>query len=87
MFRISRQAKNVEQYGELRWESVDHRIQDIMIDLVYRGDYVVDTRRFIQRPFIENDIESVRSALRDKNNWVQRNVPSERLRQRVEYLK
>lgn len=87
VFRISRQVRNVEEFGELKWELVDPRIQNIMIDLFYRGDYVIETRRFIQKPFVESDLESVRSALKDRSNWIRRNVPAERFRQRVEYVK
>lgn len=79
---ISRRQKG---YAPLDWDSLDPRVQDVVVDLRYRGDYHNKTRPFIQKPFVENDVIALRAALENKGNWP--GVPDDRYRRRAEFLK
>jgi hypothetical protein len=79
---ISRRQKG---YAPFDWDSLDSRVQDIMVDLRYRGDYHGKTRPFVQKPFVENDIVALRAALENKSNWP--GVPDDRYRRRAEFLR
>ncbi|MGN4052446.1 hypothetical protein [Pseudomonas sp. SM4] len=81
---ISRGGVNQKDYGILSWDSVSKKIQDIIIDLRYRGDYHKPSRKFIQKPFVENDLEKIKQEISRKSNW--ESVPSERFSERVRYL-
>ena len=52
VIRISNINTIIESYGVLNWNSIDSKIQDIVVDLIYRGDYGTSTRTFIQKPFV-----------------------------------
>ena len=81
---ISGGGVNQKDYGILSWDSVSKKIQDIIIDLRYRGDYHKPSRKFIQKPFVENDLEKIKQEISRKSNW--ESVPSERFSERVRYL-
>lgn len=79
---ISRRQKG---YAPLDWDSLDSRVQDVVVDLRYRGDYHGKTRPFIQKPFVENDVVALRVALENRDNWP--GVPDDRYRRRAEFLR
>lgn len=79
---ISRRQKG---YAPLDWDSLDSRVQDVVVDLRYRGDYHDKTRSFVQKPFVENDVSALRSALENKENWP--GVPDDRYRRRAGFLR
>lgn len=84
ILRISGVTSNVEKYGVLQWEAVDKKIQDIIVDLRYRGDYDVDARKFIQKPFTGNDMAKIKLEMSKHSNWV--GVPPNRFAERNRYL-
>ncbi|UVJ45620.1 pesticin C-terminus-like muramidase [Pseudomonas sp. LS1212] len=73
-----------DNYGTLKWNAVDRQIQDIVIDLIYRGDYGKNTRTFIQKPFVENNLGEIKEAISNRTNWL--SVPNDRFKRRSEYL-
>ncbi|MDF9777664.1 pesticin C-terminus-like muramidase [Pseudomonas baetica] len=72
-------------YGTLNWSAVDGKIQDVLIDLIYRGDYGTNARTFIQKPFVENNFSAIKEIISSKNYWA--TVPDDRFKRRAEYLK
>ncbi|GFM55950.1 hypothetical protein PSCICF_21280 [Pseudomonas cichorii] len=68
----------------MNWDSVNPKIQDMMVDLIYRGDYTPVSRIRVQRPFVENNITELKAVMSDQNNWP--NVPSDRFVERSNYL-
>jgi hypothetical protein len=72
-------------YGTLNWSAVDGKIQDILIDLIYRGDYGTNARTFIQKPFVENNFSAIKEIISSKNYWA--TVPDDRFKRRAEFLK
>jgi len=85
VIRISNTAAVKDAYGVLTWGMVNSNIQDVVIDLIYRGDYTTHARTFIQKPFVENDIGPVRNIISNKDRWS--NVPDDRFKRRAEYIK
>jgi len=85
VIRISDTPANVEKYGRLHWDTIDGRIQDIAIDLIYRGDYTSHTREHVQKHIVENNLDKLKEILSDESKWT--NVPEDRFNRRIEYLK
>ncbi|WP_178119044.1 hypothetical protein [Pseudomonas akapageensis] len=85
VIRISDDQLNVRKYGALNWGAVDSKIQDILIDLIYRGDYGPRTRIFLQKPFVENDLGKIREIISRRDYWIA--VPEDRFQRRARYLK
>ncbi|RON48533.1 hypothetical protein BK666_08905 [Pseudomonas frederiksbergensis] len=84
VFRISDVISNQEKYGVLSWDSINKKIQDVIIDLRYRGDYHVPSRKFIQEPFTGNDLAKIKQEMSKHSNWV--GVPPNRFAERNRYL-
>lgn len=82
--RISNKDVVEYLYGVLDWDSVHVRIQDVLIDLKFRGDYDGDVRRFLQKPFVLNDYETIRSLMVDRKRWP--TVATDRFQRRAGYL-
>jgi len=82
---ISGQYDNIETYGSLNWESVDSKIQDVVIDLIYRGDYTPRSRELLQQYFVGNNYDSFTAVIGDSASWA--NVPADRFNKRIEYLR
>ncbi|MCQ4251608.1 hypothetical protein NA644_20065 [Pseudomonas stutzeri] len=85
VIRISSSASNISSYGALNWEVTDKKIQDLAVDLIYRGDYTPASREKIQQYFVDNDIERLRTVMADRSKWL--NVPEDRFNRRVDYLR
>lgn len=81
---ISEAPFNIAHYGTLNWDSINSKIQDMIIDLIYRGDYSPATRIYVQRPFVENNISELRSIMSNQSNW--QSVPADRFSRRSHYL-
>lgn len=82
--RISGKDDAVALYGRLNWESLDSKIQDLAVDLIYRGDYTGSSRSIIQRHMTDNNLAAFSSEIGDRSKW--RNVPEDRFNRRVDYL-
>ncbi|WP_139834944.1 hypothetical protein [Pseudomonas sp. B35(2017)] len=85
VIRISDKSDVVHLYGHLNWDSMNPKIQDMAIDLIYRGDYTGDARALIQRHMTNNDLAAFSAVIGDRSKWG--NVPVERFNKRVDYLR
>lgn len=85
VIRISNSPSNIISYGPLNWDATDKKIQDIVIDLIYRGDYTPASREKVQQYLVDNDTEGLREVMADRSKWL--NVPEDRFNRRVEYLR
>ncbi len=83
--RISEAPANVEEYGVLNWEGIDSKIQDIAVDLIFRGDYTVSSRKLVQQHIVDNDLPALREVISDRSKWPK--VPSDRFLNRAKYLR
>jgi hypothetical protein len=86
VIRISAISENVEYYGGLVWDRLDPRIQDMVIDLIYRGDYTPSTREYIQEAIVNNDMAAFRVALANRTVWL-KNLPEDRFQRRINYVR
>jgi hypothetical protein len=82
--RIFESRSVQERYGRATWEMIDGRIQDLLVDLRYRGDYTPRTRTIVQRLAARNDVEGLARVMSDRSLWLQ--VPIDRFRRRAEWL-
>lgn len=77
--------KRVEDiYGECKWEDLDYRIKEIVVDLKFRGDYTDETRKLIQTHIAKNDFEKFKDVMSDKSKWP--TVPTDRFDRRKKFL-
>jgi len=82
--RISNKSKNIRLYGKVDWNKLNHYIKDITVDLKFRGDYTVQSRKIIQAAVAKNDILNFKKAIQNKANW--KNVPHDRFQRRSIYM-
>jgi hypothetical protein len=85
VLRISRKDDVWRAYGEVNWESLHHKIKDVTIDLIYRGDYTGETRKIIQPFLADNDKASFSRAMSARDNWLA--VPPDRFNKRAEFMR
>lgn len=85
VIEISNSEANVQNYGKLEWSGLNHKIQDIAVDLIYRGDYHPVSRRFFQEPFVNNDLAKIKDIMSDEQKWS--SVPPDRLNRRKIFIK
>ena len=84
VIEISGKDDTIQAYGALNWESIDSKIQDMVVDLIYRGDYTTSSRALLQHHFVTNNYAGFKSVISNVSNWS--NVPADRFNRRVEYL-
>ncbi len=80
--RICDKADCVEIYGEVSWDILDPKIQEVIVDLRFRGDYTPTSRKHIQKYVASNDLAIFSILMKDRSLWV--NVPRDRFRRRCE---
>lgn len=85
IIRISGTPANIEEYGILNWEEINGKIQDIAVDLIFRGNYTINSRKLVQQHIIDNDPLALREVISDKLKWPK--VPDDRFNRRAEYLR
>jgi hypothetical protein len=85
VIRISGSPANIEDYGYLTWETTDSKIQDIAVDLIYRGDYTPNTRKSVQQHIVDNNLPALSTTMADSSKWP--GVPSDRFNRRANYLR
>jgi len=72
----------------LLWEDLQQPIQDIIIDLRFRGDWTPKTRRWLADAVRSNNLEIFSRAMRSKQYWrLRRRVPKDRFKRRVGFLR
>ncbi|WP_248807352.1 pesticin C-terminus-like muramidase [Pseudomonas sp. MWU13-2100] len=81
---ISAQQFNKNTYGVLSWDGVTPKIRDVVIDLIYRGDYTPSSRELIQGSFVGSDLTEFKAKISNQSNWS--NVPQDRFSRRVSYI-
>lgn len=72
------------RYGTCDW-ALYPAIQELVVDLKYRGDYTPRSREIIQQHIVANDLEGLTRALADRTNWS--NVPADRFNRRAAMAK
>jgi hypothetical protein len=80
--RIFSKPDAVERYGEPKWESLSHAVQELVFDLRYRGDYTPRTRQRVQQPLAHGDFAELQRVINDTAYWLSLGVPRERIRER-----
>ncbi|MGP0012863.1 hypothetical protein [Pseudomonas sp.] len=85
VIRISEKLSKDREYGALNWDAIEKRIQNLIVDLRYRGDYDADARLLLQRHFVENDLPRLLNIMSNRLNWP--NVPSDRFNRRIRHLR
>jgi hypothetical protein len=78
--RISSKRDVVRRYGELDLEALDRSHYEVLVDLLYRGDYTPQTRISIQPALVAGDTAKLCDALEVVAS--SRRVPAERARAR-----
>ena len=72
------------KYGATDWGKLDPAIQEILVDLKFRGDYTPAARTRIQKYVAANDLEGFAKQLADAALWAK--VPPDRFKRRKKFL-
>jgi len=83
--RLATKPDVQRKYGETDWEKLDGTIQQILVDLRYRGDYTPSCRRFLQHHVARNDLARFTEEMENRNRWP--NVPKDRFEQRAAFCR
>ncbi|MGK6328742.1 pesticin C-terminus-like muramidase [Erwinia sp. DT-104] len=67
----------------LAWSRIPEKIKDILIDLRYRGDYNLKTRKHLQRLAYTGDMKGFGRVIAGETLW--HNVPKDRFNRRVSF--
>jgi hypothetical protein len=67
--RISDKPIEAARYGKVDWNKLDQRILDVLVDLMYRGDYGPKTRALLQKHVANNDFDKFRKEIANASNW------------------
>lgn len=73
-----------KKFGEFEWEKLHPAIQELVVDLKYRGDYTPQSREVIQLLIVENDLEGLAEVMADQKNWA--GVPVDRFTRRKAFM-
>ena len=82
--RICAKSDCVAKYGKVDWDKLHPAIRDIIVDLKFRGDYTGDTRSFLQKLIVNNDLAGLKKVMAEKGRWP--GVPSDRFNRRRDFL-
>ena len=85
VLRILQKDDVLRAYGEVYWEVLHHKIKDVTIDLICRGDYTGETRKIIQSFLAGNDKINFSRAINARENWP--SVPADRFNKRAEFMR
>src|SRR5262249_38603965 len=79
------QRNVVRRYGATDWANLNQRVKDVLADMVYRGDYILRARWYVQKYVAANDLAGFTQAM--SNKWIfPRSLPQSRFDARLEYL-
>ncbi len=93
---ICKKADTVAAYGSVDMDKLDPIILDVIVDLIFRGDYDGESRKIIQKHVVKNDLQGLYDALisckpyKDTDLVVKTDIgsiPRVRFEQRKEYMK
>ena len=79
--RIVNEKIVIKRYGKTDWNKLHSAIKKVLIDLRYRGDYKIETRRIIQKAVVDNDLKKFTALMANQKNW--KSVPKFRFEGRV----
>ncbi len=85
--RISERADTVARYGSVDWGALPLPVQDVLIDLRFRGDYTPQTRAVIQPLLARKDFTAFTELMGNSAYWTERRgVPEQRAIARYHHL-
>lgn len=93
---ICTKKDTVEVYGSVDVDTLDPTLLDVVVDLIFRGDYDGESRKVIQKHIVKNDLQGLYDALtnckpyKDTDLVVQTDIgkiPRMRFIQRKDYMK
>ena len=77
----------VERYGETDLDALQSGIKDVVIDLLYCGDYRTKTRKKIQIAIAKNNLKKLTGLMGDRDYWIgEMGVPEDRFQRRNDAL-
>ena len=80
-------CERAKDYGTCDWEKLHPAIQEMIVDLKYRGDYTPETRKLVQPLIVANDLEGFAKAIANEKYWVDgKNVPLDRFKRRRAFI-
>lgn len=82
--RLCEKADVTKAYGKCDWVKLELAIQEMLVDLKFRGDYNATARKRIQKLVSKNDFEGFVKVMTDKSHW--KNVPKDRFDRRKKFL-
>ncbi len=95
LFKItySRQEKEakrlVQKYYKIKWNSLQLKIQEMFVDLKFRGDFRPRRQsaamKGLKKAAKQNSLAELKKVMSKRANW--RNVPYDRFRRRRNYVK
>jgi hypothetical protein len=81
---ISDQAGNVSEYGQVSWNTLHQAVLDVFVDLKFRGDWTLSSRKFCQKYLVDNDLKGLAACMKQRTNWP--GVPNDRFKRRNDFL-
>jgi hypothetical protein len=79
-------CERAKSFGECDWDKLHPAIQELIVDLKYRGDYTPETRKLVQPLIVKNDLEGLATAMADETYWTTMRVPPDRFRRRKTFM-
>jgi hypothetical protein len=76
----------VAKYGATNWNALNQRIKDVLVDMIYRGDYNSTTRQFFQADVAADNLSRFISDISNRNEFAS-NLTQLRLQARINYAK
>lgn len=83
VLRICKKADTVAAYGTVDWSVLPSSLLELFVDLTYRGDYSGSTRKFLQKPLAQGNIQALKVLFSDRSKWS--SVPYQRFALRSKY--
>lgn len=83
--RILNKPDVIDAYGKITWEDLPTRMQELLFDLRYRGDYSPVVRSQLHPFLAAEDYQGAYQFLADKDFWSKRGVPKDRIERRADF--
>ena len=82
-----RVCENDKSAGTVNWDKLHPAIQEMIVDLKYRGDYSPKTRPYIQPFIVANDLAEFAKAIANEKYWrTDHKVPLDRFKRRKAFM-
>ena len=82
--RLATKQDVVDKYGATDWSKLHPAIEQMLVDMKFRGDYDGRARTLVQPSVVANDLEKFAAVMMDAAKWP--NVPKDRFNRRVAFL-